>query len=230
MQITEFTVRLILILMPGIITNKIICKLTNRSEENLGMFLLSSSVFGIITYASAFLLSSFVNSLYKGIFYGFFEVIKENDVIDLFYFLKILINNELEKLDCLYMIAMGIFLGFDSLVISFLFSKVENHGYLSKIARKLRVTNKFSQKDVWANTFDNINENIWVRIRKFKEGVIYEGWVRKFSSTKDRKELLLEDVYIYNLKTAYIIGKAKDIYLSMKSDEDIAVEFIDQMK
>ena len=200
MQISEFTFRIILIFIPGLITFIIVDNLTVHKEIKLHRMLFNSLIFGFICYFTYYLMAIIPCFNLK---FSFIEKLTDNSVtLD---FKEILI-------------ATGL-----SLPIGFFFSFLINYKVLHRFAHRLRISNKFGDIDVWSYIM-NSKMPEWVVIRDVDNDLMYEGWIRAFSDGTEENELFLRDVKVYKNSTGEELYKIPGLYLARKR-ENLIVEF-----
>lgn len=83
-------------------------------------------------------------------------------------------------------IAVGIFV-----------SKLQSHSIPHTILRKLSLTKRTNEVDIWELTLNSPDLDSWVTVRHHSNGKVYQGWIRGYSDGGDERELLLVDVKIY---------------------------------
>ena len=105
------------------------------------------------------------------------------------------------------------------------------HTYLHQVARKIGVSEKFGDLDVWGYLLNmkNNDELIWITVRDHENGLIYDGRIIAFSDDSRNAELLLEDVCVYENtptenETAKELYKVNTMYLS-RNREKITLEY-----
>lgn len=99
-----------------------------------------------------------------------------------------------------------------------------NHSVLMELCRKLRITKRFSDADVWSFLLNGEDIDNWVTIRHKDRGHIYQGYVRSFSAGDKDREMILGPVRVYNFDTAEKVGDIPILYLAFKKD-DVVLEF-----
>jgi hypothetical protein len=75
--------------------------------------------------------------------------------------------------------------------IAALLAGLNNNGVTFAVLQFLRITNKTSSVDVWADTFDQFR-GYWIRVR-FQDGRSLVGWPRYYSQFGDPREVFLAD-------------------------------------
>jgi hypothetical protein len=99
-----------------------------------------------------------------------------------------------------------------------------NHSVLMELCRKLRITKRFGDADVWSFLLNGEDIDNWVTIRHKDRGHIYQGYVRSFSAGDKDREMILGPVRVYNFDTAEKVGDIPILYLAFKKD-DVVLEF-----
>jgi hypothetical protein len=76
-------------------------------------------------------------------------------------------------------------------------ANLQSHSIPHRILRKLRLTKRISEVDIWDLTLNSPDIDSWVTVRHHKNGKVYQGWVRGYSDGGDARELLLADVEVF---------------------------------
>ena len=208
MALTELTIRIVLVFLPGIISKLIIEALTVHSEKRHFYFIVYSFILGNLCYANYFFILKAINWI-------------PNVSIDtkLYYLSSLLEKNQTVQISeiifaSLLEIAWGIF-----------FSNAINKKYLYRVMQRLTITTKFAEADVWSYLFNSQNEEMgWVRFRDPKTNLCYEGWVEAFSDKHQELELFIRDVTIYKNDTGEELYKSGGVYISRNANE-VSIEF-----
>lgn len=220
MELTKLTIKILLILFPGIVTTKIVNRLTERKKENAWEFFIRAFVYGIVTYMLTYVMLSVINLVCKVCTYGFPNMNSYPDILDMNFYKNILNADENLSIE-FYNIFIPTFI---AVIFSFIIAKFDTMGYLNKLAQKLNVTNKFAEDDVWENIFNSIDENVWITIRDFKNDLMYQGWPQKFSSFHEEKELLLQNVGVYRNSTAEKLFEKEMMYFDFSKEDNFILE------
>lgn len=216
MQISEFTFRLILLFIPGIIAFIIVDCLTIHKERKLYEILIYSLLFGFLSY------------LMYGIVIYFFGLIKALAVLLSqlnykleFSFLKSLTDNSI-ALD-LKEIFIVTFL---SIPVAFVFVYLINYKILYRIAHKLNISKKYGDIDLWSYIMNmKTSDSEWVVVRDIENDLMYEGWIQAFSDSSEKNdELFLRDVKVYKNSTGDELYDIPAIYLS-RERKNLLIEF-----
>lgn len=211
MEITELTIKLIILLLPGIVGTFIIEKLYYKEKLEIKTFIISTILIGFASYFILFFIKNIKEILCVGI-YNYTKPVKIR-------FFDVLIGKE-EKIflmEILYATIIGLIIGIISAYII-------NKGIFYKFFReKIHITNSTGQ-DVWGELFDNntygINTNIYVI--DIKSNRVYGGWVRNYSKQPNNAELLLTNVIVteeHNRKK--ILRRMDMIYLKFNENQMI---------
>ena len=148
MEFSEFTLKIILLFLPGIVSFLIVDKLTNHKEFKLYQILIYSLLFGFFCYYFYYLLIIVWKILFKGeIYFSFFNALIDKESV-------------LDFKEIAYVTMLSIFVGFISTAFI-------NYKILNKFARKFKITKKFSDIDVWSYLMNSENTE-WVVIRDIK--------------------------------------------------------------
>jgi hypothetical protein len=204
MQLSEFTLRIVFLFIPGIISFVIIDKLTVHKESRIHNILISSLILGFICYSSYYSIILVVNQLV------------ETDLK--FSFLTTLTKKDAELNFREISIVAGL-----SVPVGFVFTFLINYKILDRIAHWLRISNKFGDIDVWSYIM-NSKVPEWAVIRDIENDLMYEGWVQAFSDSTGEDEVFLRDVKVYKNSTAEELYETPGLYLPRKR-QNLTVEF-----
>lgn len=179
MDISELTLKLILLFIPGITAILIIDLFTNHTKKDLKYFLLHSYLLSICSY------------LIHSIFFkknSFFEnILKPTIKIDLTEILQVSV--------------VGIILG---IVMTYII----NYKVLYHIGFKIKLSKKFGDGEVWEKVVSE-GDTSWVTIRVQESGLVYLGKILDFSDSHEKRELVLTDVDVYSDSGDYFHSQEK---------------------
>lgn len=200
MTLSEFTLRLIVIFLPGLIAFIIVEQLTVNKETAPYRFFINALMMGFLCYL---------------LYYPFSLI----PVLNLkFSFIASLSSNKvpLDFKEIGVVVLLAIPMG---LVVSLFI----NRKYLHKAAQWLKVTNKFGDHDVWSYI---LNSEIpgWVVIRDKDSDLMYEGWIQATSDSTDKDELFLRDVKVFSNSTGELFYEVPGLYLP-RNRESLIIEF-----
>ena len=207
MEISEFTIRVILLFLPGIISFLIIEKLTVMKERGPFYFVIYTFILGFFSYFTFAIVLWLINTLPS--------VSRDTSVK----FLKALLNSkeEIEITEVVWVSVLSIMNGF---ILSFII----NRKYFHRLAQKMNITSKFGELDVWAYIFNSPDDTEWVTVRDIKNNLVYEGWVEAFSDSVKENELFIRDVIVFRNSTGERLYEIPGLYICRNRDE-VTIEF-----
>ena len=214
MQISEFTFRLILLFIPGIIASIIVDCLTIHKERKLYEILLNSLLFGFLCYfmygATIYLLS-----LLKSLAVLLSQFNYELE----FNFLRSLTDNSIKlNLEEIFIVTVL------SIPVALLFSFLINYKILYRIAHRLKISKKYGDIDLWSYIM-NMEMPEWVVVRDIENDLMYEGWIQAFSDSSEKNdELFLRDVKVYRNSSGDELYDIPALYLS-RERKSLLIEF-----
>jgi len=214
MELSEFTWRIILLFIPGIISFIIIDQLTVHKGSKIHWILIDSLILGFFCYSFYYVITLILN-LFPNINleFSFFEALTNKD--------SSLNFNEITFVTGL------------SVPIGFFFTFLINYKVLYRISHILKISNKFGDIDVWSYIM-NSKEPEWVVIRDIENDLMYEGWIEAFSDSTEANELFLRDVKVFKDSTAEELYEIPGLYLPRRRENLIielpSLEFSKYMK
>lgn len=209
MQLSELTLRLLLIFFPGMIAVQIVSSLTNNGKRDFKFFLLYSYLLGLFSYFILKLIVDLNNWFVK--LRGLHPTWK----VDFFTYLTDG-KSSIIFTEIFWSTIVSILLGF-------LAAAIINHKLLNRLARRLKITRRFAERDVWGYLFESPDVE-WIVVRDIQNDLIYDGWVEAFSDTYERNELFLRDVIVYRNSTANELYRLSGLYITRKNNE-LVIEF-----
>lgn len=206
MGITDFTFRLILLFIPGIISFIIIDNLTIHKETKIHHWLIYSLLLGFLSYMPWTVLIDIIQSIY--------------DVNLPFQFVTNLINTNTTI--NFYEITIA---SITAIMWGLLFAKAINGSWLFRITTKFGISRKFTEIDAWANFLALYNPD-FVRVRDLAQGYTYQGILVSSSDANDRDGIVLQDVSVYDSDNPENpLYHVEVIYIPQKMEE-LLVELI----
>lgn len=193
MEISELTLKLIIILIPGAIATKIYKKVTIHEKWSSFQFVVNSIVFGGISYLITELI--------------IYQCFNDKRLI------KFWSNLPAENIPYDLVIEtciVGIF-------ISYIVSAIDRYKVVNQVAKKFRISDKYGDENLYSY-FLNGKDVQEVFIRDFDNNATYHGLIDSYSEQESFCEIVLYDVAIYdnnNAQEPYYIDK---IYLSRPKD------------
>jgi hypothetical protein len=210
MDISDVTIRLIVLFIPGAIAAVIVEKLTFHRPWATFPFILYSVLMGSATYIFHQLMfyvwelkSAWLNHPYAPKPLNFWLSLFDKSIP---------ISFKEVALSCFFAIIVG-----------YLASALINSKLLFKTAKFFRVSMKFGDEDLW-DYFLASPETGWIWVRDHSRGLVYEGWVTHVSVTPPFREILLREVkvfsnesgtFLYSVPAMYVCGKPTDLTLEL---------------
>jgi len=106
--------------------------------------------------------------------------------------------------------------------IAYLFTFIDSYNIVNNIAIKIRASKKINDENLFSIFLGDKNVS-WIYIRDIKNKLTYRGWVYSFSENEDGKEIVLNDVTVYNYPQAVKLYDLPSIYLNF-GKENIIIE------
>lgn len=193
MEISEFTLKLIIVILPGAIASIIYEKLTIHKKWTPFQFTLNSILLGGISYMIADLISKAVFS--DSGFESFWK------------------NLPLKEIPFLVVVKASLV----SIFVGYIGAWMDKVKAINKIGRGLRLSNKYGDENLYSYFLgnDQIKE---VYVRDMTTNHTYHGMIQSYSETDNLKELVLTDVKIYNYETSEYLYDSQYIYISRPKD------------
>lgn len=202
---SEFTLYMMLIFLPGIIAYKVFDELTEHREHKVHEVIIFAFLFGCLSYFTYYLFVKivFIITGYSIMFY-LPDVLKDPSKAS---------YSEIFIASCL-----AVFVGFGC-------SAFDNKKLLHKLAYRIHVTRKHGEMDTFTFLLNStLREDAWIIVRDKEDNLAYYGWVHTYSAGHEKNELFLVDVTVYDNTTGEELMKTQGIYLS-KPKEKYIFEF-----
>lgn len=210
MNVSDITIRLIILLIPGAIAALVIDNLTFHCPWTKFSFIVYSVLLGFASYIFHQLISYGLGFIlpFVGIAYTPTSL----------YFWASLFNKTIPI--SFREIAITSFL---AIATGYIMSALINHKLLYKTAKLFRVSMKFGDEDLWGFLLRS-PETTWVWLRDHSRGLIYEGYVSHVSITTPFREIVLREVkvfsngdgtFLYDVPAMYICSKPTDITIEL---------------
>jgi hypothetical protein len=208
MEISELTLKLIIILIPGAIATVIIDKLTIHKEWTPFKFVVNSIILGVFSYLVLQLFKNFLVFIHNVFSNG-----RASNYPLLTIWNTIGNSSDIPYKEVIYSAICGILVGgFGALF--------ENKRVINKVGKKLNLTNKYGQENLFSY-FLNKKETGYVYLRNLKNDITYLGYVKSFCETDTISEIVLADVSVYTCETCTFLYEIDEIYLSFPKTEII---------
>jgi hypothetical protein len=198
MEISELTLKFIIVLIPGAIASIIFEKLTIHKKWNPFQFIANSILFGGTSYLLAQLILNY-NNTDAGL-KNFWANLSTKEI----------------PFSATYKATIVAF------ILSFICAAIDYHKLINRFARRIGVTNKYGDENLYSYLLNarNVNE---VYVRDIANQLTYFGIIDSFSEKPTFKELVLRAVKIYDYKTSVFLYEVDKIYISRPTD-DITIE------
>lgn len=212
-QLSQFTFRLLLIFIPGIIIFFIAQRLTAHKEVPTHWAFIEIFLYGILSYTTYAIIYYSINIFIYVLIAGFgnFKFMSVG-----FQFINSLIDEKIQ-VPIGEVVQTGIISFFLALIIAQAISK----RWFYKISSQYGVSSKIG--DGWTLAMENAG---WIIIRDIEKDRIYEGWVLVYSDSSEKTEVFLTSPKIYQNSTGTLLRETDGLFLR-KHNEDIIVEFIE---
>ncbi|MFH0761097.1 MAG: DUF6338 family protein [Bacteroidota bacterium] len=204
MEISEFTLKLIILLIPGAIASILIEALTIHKSWSVFKFILNAVLLGGFSY----LILQVVNFIFHS------SSCDPNKVLDIW---GVLVSSKSLPFDeILWGVLISIFVGFG-------LSAIIYYKLIFKLSKWLRISYKFGDDSLFY-TFLNSPDIYPIYVRDIKNGKTYHGYVDRFSENDLIKEIALRDVDVYDYETSDFLYKVPRLYISKSQIEDLIIE------
>ncbi len=213
MELTDFTLRILLIFIPGIISLIVIQAFTVHKEIKPYKFIIYSLLLGFISYFFYYIINLIINTFdNEKLTFSFFKT-----------FFKTLFNKNEEINIKEINVKEIISVSFLSVIMGCIYSFLDKHKIFHRMAQKLHITKKFGDLNVWSYLM-NSKLPEWVRIIDIKNDLTYEGWVHAFSDATEPDEIFLRDVKVYQTSISKVIYETPALYLA-QAKKNYLIEF-----
>jgi hypothetical protein len=199
MEISSFVVRTILLMLPGIVSIRFYRKLRGKCSKKDWEDFADIIIFSILSYMSL----AFIKAIFPEM--KFIDISIESFYND---------NIAISWTTVFCALLAGIVLAY---IASYFYKKKT----INKIGKNLGVTNRYGDEDVW-DYFHNMDNYEWVVVRDHKQKLYYYCWIKTFSETNEKRELLLSDVSVYNEEGEYCYD-VEAMYIS-RDEFDLTIE------
>lgn len=194
--------QLALVFMPGIIWANIDSKYGAGLKPQDTILIVRAFLFGMASYTALFLIYYFC-----GKEFGYAELANNTKNVDFFQ-----LKDE---------IAWSIPLSF---ALSVVWLWAVRFRLLKKLLHKIGATRRYGDEDVWSYTLNSDHASVeYVHFRDLENGYTFAGWVNTYSESEDHRELLLQDVIVYD-EEGNEISKPPSLYIS-RPKSNIWMEF-----
>lgn len=198
MEISELTLKLILLLIPGSIACILYERLTIHKQWNSFKFITNAILFGSISYVLA-------------------QIVFNICTIDLSFnsFWENLPSKEIPYVVIVKASILSIFVGLIA-------AGLDHYKIINRFGKWIKLTNKYGDENLYSY-FLNAKEVEEVYIRDIENKLTYHGFVNSFSEVDEIKEIVLLDVVVYDYETSQKLYELDKIFLS-RSKENLIIE------
>ena len=205
MESTELAVRLIILFVPGIIETFIYEICQNKEDMNNRDFVINVVLSAFVSYSITYVI---FKQLGGGV--TFLDALLDSSV-------------KISMTEIMVASVLSVALGYFE--AQFVRGTMTLNRKRNEKSRKVRMS-------IWDNLFDEDDEyDGHVKIILKDQGIIYEGYVEKYSaSLSNKKEICLRDVVKTDLKTGDELERISGTYLQIRDDEDVIMEMIKEEK
>lgn len=193
MEISELTLKLILILIPGSIASIIYERLTIHKRWNSFKFVTNAILFGALSYILAQVA---------------FNICRVDTSFEMFW-------ENLPTKEIPYNVILKA--SFVSIFIGLIATGVDQYKLINKLGKFLKLTNKYGDENLYSY-FLNAEDVDEVYIRDINNGLTYHGLINSYSENDEINEIVLVDVIVYDYSTSEELYSLDKIYLSRKKD------------
>ncbi len=216
MQLDQFILRLVILLIPGVAGYKVYKQLRSTGRtlkqfkdwEDFLNVLLFSLVGYLILWAGAAIIN-FLRDLIAPLTHSQLEVYMLRALLD--------VNVQPNYLEILLAVVVAVLLGIGAAWVS-------NKKWPFKFFKTIKVTNHFGDDDVWSFIM-NSDDVFWVVVRDHKVDLAYVARIELFSDSGEKRELVLVNVDVRDNKNWKLLYKAERLYIS-RNDDDLSIEIL----
>jgi hypothetical protein len=210
MEISALTLKLIFLLIPGALAATIYKRLTvSYKEQSDFMFIIVSIMQGMFAY----LLLQLLVFGYDFIFNLFSQTENKRSYETIITFSSLSDSDIIPYSEIIYASIISIFLGF-------LTTKIEESKIIHIIARRIKVSHKYGDENLFSYFLNNPNIE-WIYVRDIENSLSYLGNIKSFSESQNFKEIVLEQVTVYNYPDSEELYDIDRIYLCLPIDKVI---------
>jgi hypothetical protein len=168
MEFSQFSLRIVLLFMPGLVAFLIVDKLTAHRTFKPHSLLIYSLLLGFYSYVLYAVIVHWVWLSGQATRVWFFEAI----------------SGTLPSLDLFEIVMVTVL----AVPVGFAVATIANYRLLHRLAQSVRVSRKSGDLDVWSYVLNSYRPR-WVAIRDWEHDIIYEGWIEASSDSSSRDEV-----------------------------------------
>ncbi|MFO1532873.1 MAG: DUF6338 family protein [Thermoplasmatota archaeon] len=205
MGLEDVSIRLFILLAPGILGTVILVKLTPGKLPDPFYFTMSSSALGLFSYVLVFLLQVMWASLAP--IFGLGQATRSSS--------GFLLDPQV-PIDY-GLVAAATVVG---VAIGFALAMAVNSNRAFAVFRKLGLTNQTGFDGIWPYIHKMVPGAQWVTIRDLASGLVFDGWVYLYSDSSDPPELVLRDVHTYD-ENGELLYEVSAAYFALTPDRHV---------
>ena len=210
MAVSELLIRLIVLLLPGLVAVILIDQLTEHRDWTPFTY----TVYAILLGATAYFAWQVVLYAWAGLAW---VVTREFTPVSIAFWESLFDEKKpISWIEIAAASGVAVPLGFGLAAGVY-------HKALFALAQRLKISNKFGDDSLFMN-FMNSREVQWVRVRDRRRGYIFEGWPVSFSHTPGLRELVLQEVKVYNYEKPGEAYEVPLLYLSYSNGQEAFIE------
>lgn len=208
MDVTNVTVKLVLLLLPGIFGALLYEKLTIHRPWKQFRYVLYILLISISAY------------VILDLFYQFINLFRCKSSLKLLFW-----DDLFQPSSTLHLIEVS-WAVFVSFLLSILLSYVRTQGLIYKFFRCINVSNKYGSESLFYRVMEAKDVD-WIYLRDKNNKLTYLGQIAKYSEDEQNREVVLYNVTVYNYPESQELYKVDKIYLSYSLQTELHIEIPD---
>jgi hypothetical protein len=205
MEFTNFTLKLVILLFPGLLGTVLIEKLVLHKPWNQFRFIMNVILVSSFSY---FLLQLFS-----------IETLSTD-----FKFKKLEFWNYIENSESTSIPFAEVFKStLISIFISGFVSLMNKNGWINQFGQYLQITNKYGQESVYYRILNSKNTD-WIYLRDIENNITYLGQVSKYNEDDKIREIVLNKVQVFRYKNSKFMYSIDTIYLTYPIEKQLIIE------
>jgi len=208
MELSQLTIRIVILLLPGAIATLLVDKISTHSKWNDFQFVLFSILLGATSYLFlqiiVFILEArqvLCFAQQKTMLSVWNSFVNPTQSIDPYEVIKA----------CLLSVPLALFITY-----------LNEKKIFNRFAQWSKMSTKYGDENLFFFLL-NSKDVKWVYVRRISQNLTYEGFVDAFAATKTTYELFLREVRVYRYADSKLLYEVSNIYLSMPQN-DVIIE------
>ncbi|MBK7670734.1 MAG: hypothetical protein IPJ24_04955 [bacterium] len=203
MELSSLTIRIAVLLLPGLIAAVLVERLTVHPKWEQFRFGTYALILGCASYVSLDAVMQVVAFLGRHVFHCQCPVNSSD-------FLNAMFDSTASPKASAVLGASVV-----AVLLGLALAKVVQGKWMFRFASRLGVSDKYGDENLFT-FFINSPDTSWLWVRDRERSVIYEGLKDSMSETDSICELVLTDVKVYHAETAELLYEVPAVYLSYK--------------